>query len=211
MRFNTVSASLLSCCFLLMSAKAIAADPLKTGAKQDIVAQLPPPPFDGGPDCPDFMMFRGLEGGHGFPPGPPPGAFLSGGPMAISIRHSAPLMMPLPPDVELTDTQIEQLAQLKRETEAKATPIQAKISSLEHSRSIALNEENINQGEISKQSGEINEQRQLLDGILTHARIQMAQALTAEQRHKMKLFAERRELGPMGFKKPPSAKTTEHP
>lgn len=209
MRFSTVSASLLSCCFLFMSAEAIASDPPEAGSKEDIVAQLPPPPFDLGPDCDGPVLFRAFGEGHALPPGPPPGAFLSGGPMAISIRHGAPLMMPLPPDVELTDTQIEQLAQIKRDTEAKASPIEAKISTLERSRSLALNEENLNPGEISKQSAEINEQKQLLDGILTHARIQMAQALTTEQRHKMKLFAERRELGPLGFKRP-TAVTTEH-
>jgi len=203
MRPNIVSASLLSCGFLFVCAQAIASDLPEKTSQEDMVAQLPPP-FDLGPDCPEFMGFTGPDEIHAFPPGPPNAAFLSAGPIALRIRHHAPLMMPLPPDVELSDTQVEQLAQVKRDTESKTSPIEAKLSSLEHARSLALDEENLNQSDILKQSAEINEQKQLLDGILTHARIQMAQVLTAEQRHKMKLFAERRELGPLGFKKPPA-------
>jgi len=191
----------------LISAQAIASDNGETLSKGDQLAQLPPPPFDCGPDGPGIMTFSGLGEMPDFPPPlPPNAAFLSGGgQMAIKIRNGAPLMMPLPPDVELSDNQIEQLAQIKREGGDKAAPIEAKLLSLEHARSLALDEENLNQSQISKQSAEINEQKQLLDGILTHARIQMAQVLTAEQRHKMKLFRERRELGPLGFKKPPAA------
>jgi Spy/CpxP family protein refolding chaperone len=204
MRAITLSAFLLSCCCLLLSARALASSPDDIQLPEEMLAQLPPPPFGFGADCPGPMLFQGLDECHDFPPGLSNSTFLSAGPVSVRMPHGAPLMMLLPPDLELTDDQVDKLSQLKRGIRNKTSPIVAKISSLEHSRSLALDEENLNPSEISKQSAEINAQKQLLDGILTDARIQMAQVLTAEQRHKIRLFAERRELGPLGLKKPPT-------
>jgi Spy/CpxP family protein refolding chaperone len=179
-------------------------EPSEADSQPEILAQLPPPPFGGGPDCPEFMPFPGFDESNDFPPGPPDAHFLSGGPMHMRAFHSLPPMPPLPPDVELTDDQVEKLSKLKRETGKKTAAIMAEISSLEHNRCVALDQETLDPGEIYKQSAQINAQKQLLDGILTDTRIQMAQILTAEQRHKIRLFAERRELGPLGHKKPPA-------
>jgi hypothetical protein len=198
MRLNTslVAAMTIS---LVLCMRAFASNPPVAEQRSEEIAQLPPPPFGveaGGSDVgpPHGLAIRAFALNHEGPLGPFPPPLPPPGDM---VFMAAPFLIPIPPEVEISDDQVERLSQLKSDVSKNTGQITSKIATLEHDRSQALLQDKLDVSEISKQNSEISAQKQLLDGIFSEARLQAAQVLTPEQRRKIRLLRERRGLGQM--------------
>jgi Spy/CpxP family protein refolding chaperone len=102
-------------------------------------------------------------------------------------------------DLNLTDAQIEKLAQLKDDFKDKAEPICVKLHSLKRQSHHLLLQAQIDTDAVSKVHSQIQAQKKLLDGYLIDYLVAKAQVLTPEQRHKIELAMDKRELRPHGF------------
>src|SRR5262249_9820343 len=129
----------------------------------------PPPPFGPGPGS---IFNLGMAGPPG-PPGPPFPMGMQGPPIAAA-----------PPDVELTDEQIEKLSLLKGDFMDKFAPVQIKLHSLERDFRIALSQPEIDTSKVSTIRTQIKQQKEIADSLFTESQISAALVFTPEQRRK---------------------------
>jgi len=130
------------------------------------VAWPAPPPGD--------MAF-----GHFGPPPPPP--FQCGGPEILS-GHMLPAFMMH----EMTDAQVEEMVQQRREYLTNDAPKKLKIEQLHFDMEDALSQPTVDKVKIMDLSSRINALRSELAGVETERRIKIAESLTPEQRKKMR-------------------------
>jgi Spy/CpxP family protein refolding chaperone len=126
------------------------------------------------------------------PPGPPPFGFMVGpqGPPGVV---PPPMALPLS-GVDLSDEQIEKLAQLNTAFMEQTGPVIFKLHALEAQFRLALSSSNLNMDDVNSLRSKIASQRVQVDSAAGDYAIAQAQSLTPEQRHQIKLDLERFEL-----------------
>lgn len=132
-------------------------------------------------------------GHHGLPPGLPPFGPM-GGPAGAPPPPPPPMLsLPLM-GVDLSDDQVEKLAQLQSSFMDQSAPAVFKLHSLESQFRTALGASNLNVDELNGLRTKIAAQKVLVDTAAGDFAIAQAQVLTAEQRHQIKLDMERMEV-----------------
>ena len=101
-------------------------------------------------------------------------------------------------DIDLTDDQISRLADIKRATNKKVEPAMSKLRSLERDYRDALISGK--EGESFKE--ELLASKKTLDSAMLDSAQDMVSVLTAEQKKKLKLALDKRELFPFPGPKP---------
>jgi Spy/CpxP family protein refolding chaperone len=137
--------------------------------------------------------FTHRPAGHGcMPPGPPPFGFMDGpkGPPGVLLP---PMALPLV-GVDLSDEQIEKLAQLNTAFMEQTGPDIFKLHALEAQFRLALSVSSLNMDDLNSLRSKIAAQRVRVDAAAGDFAIAQAQSLTPEQRHQVKLDLERFEL-----------------
>lgn len=154
-----------------------------------------PPPGPGAQGMPPPPHGAGGLGGPGMLPPPPGGGF--GGPGGLP-PGPPPLAMMLPLGlVDLTDAQVDKLAEIKESTMDKVEPLMVEMHSLERQLRNGLMQPDLNVAELNKVQSQISAQRAKIDGIFSSSAIASAQVLTAEQRQSIKQKITRRQVQPM--------------
>jgi hypothetical protein len=152
-----------------------------------------------GDERPEGRMppFAHRSGGHGcMPPGPQPFGLMedpSGGPPGLPGMPPPLMALPLA-GVDLSDEQIEKLAQLNTSFIDQNGPAIFKLHSLEEQFRLALSASNLNMDDLNGLRSKIAAQRVQVDTATGDFAIAQAQALTSEQRHQIKIDLERFEL-----------------
>lgn len=101
-------------------------------------------------------------------------------------------------DIDLTDDQISRLADIKRATNKKVEPAMSKLRSLERDYRDAL----ISGKEGESLKEELLASKKTLDSAMLDSAQDMVSVLTAEQKKKLKLALDKRELFPFPGPKP---------
>ncbi|MCW5824659.1 MAG: Spy/CpxP family protein refolding chaperone [Cyanobacteria bacterium TGS_CYA1] len=155
---------------------------------------------------------------------PAPGnmVFKSGGPHGMhmmppfTVAFPGPGMMPPPPpplsmeigmlinseDIDLSDEQISKLADIKRESHKNIEPVMSKLHSAERDYRDAL----ISGKDVSGLKEDILTSKKNLDSAMLDSAQNMVNVLTAEQKKKLKLALDKREVFPFHGPKPPHPK-----
>jgi hypothetical protein len=100
-------------------------------------------------------------------------------------------------DLQLSDEQLENVAQSKIALMDKIGSVTLQINSLERDLSRALVKDDIDATDIAELSKQLSAQRQVLDDAFVEHLTHMAKLLTVEQRRRMRLTMDRGELMPM--------------
>lgn len=145
--------------------------------------------------CETFAPVRGIKLPHMVPLQPPP--------PAIGDDRWFHFMATITSTLELSDEQVEQIANTKRAFLDKCGPIDLKLHSLEHELTSALLEPDVNVEQITQLRKQLSTEKQALDDATTDQLIRVAKLLTPDQRRKVKLAIAKREILPLGCPPPP--------
>lgn len=147
--------------------------------------------------CEASAPIRGIRLPHMVPlPPPPPGE--------VAAEQWFQFMAAITSSgIELSDEQLEQIAEMKRSFLDKCSPIELKIHSLERETTRALLEANVNAEHIGQIRKQVSAEKQALDDSTTDQLIRVAKILTPEQRRKVNLAIAKREILPLGCPPPP--------
>lgn len=156
-----------------------------------------------------------VPGGVGTKHGPGHGGFHMMPPFTMAFAGGNMMLPPPPPplgmeiaalihceDIDLSDDQISRLADIKRATHKKVEPAMSKLRELERDYRDAL----ISGKDANSYKEDILASKKTLDTAMLDSSQEMVNVLSAEQKKKLKLALDKRELFPFPGPRPPHHK-----